>query len=450
MAIQPVEWVLIVKYNISAHRATYGRLSGTTYTKDFIQLSRKEDFMNTVTRLFPVSGGVGSVPLTYQWPSGSTQGAFVFLSADRPHLKWETSLGAPKAWKMSLHPSENSAETILGDPSHLDVNAADNEFEQLANRGGGQPYLFAIKLRDEPFKLHLRTYLGEPSTQFEWAKLTLLPEDIQALANGITGRGATAWSTFQSGGTPPASIIEAAISQINEGVNYSSVIDALNPDSIRAFAEYLLRPGYGIFFDPSRNHDAWLQTTPFSESLAASSEGILRALYARFPQVLQDDAAAELLESDPEEVQALSDQIALNNYEVSDSTATSKTRGSAQQAFAKAVKSNYGMQCAITGIKSQAFLVAAHIVPWSKDQTIRLDPSNGICLSLLVDRAFEKGYLLIDDDLTIRIDRAKVGDDDMLGSDLGRYDGTVLNVPADGSPKIEYLQRRRTLVAAEN
>lgn len=91
-----------------------------------------------------------------------------------------------------------------------------------------------------------------------------------------------------------------------------------------------------------------------------------------------------------------------------------KTRGSAQRAFAKAVKTNYGFRCAVSGIKSRDFLIAAHIVPWSEDQTIRLDPSNGIGLSLLVDRAFEKGYLRIEDDHTIRIDLDRVGDDHAL------------------------------------
>jgi hypothetical protein len=69
---------------------------------------------------------------------GTTWGAFVFQSADRTHLKWETNLGAPKAWKMSLSPSEATAETIPGDPSHLDFAAAENELALLASRRVGQ------------------------------------------------------------------------------------------------------------------------------------------------------------------------------------------------------------------------------------------------------------------------------------------------------------------------
>lgn len=65
-----------------------------------------------------------------------------------------------------------------------------------------------------------------------------------------------------------------------------------------------------------------------------------------------------------------------------------------------------------------------------------------------MDRAFENGYLLIEDDLTIRIDWDKVGDDQVLRNQLEPYDGKKLNSPIQGEPKVEYLQRRRALVIA--
>mgnify|MGYP007059010220 CR=1 FL=1 len=124
---------------------------------------QEKTFLDAVARLFPVTvGEEGSVPLTYKWPAGTTLGTLVFNSADRPHLKWETSLGAPKAWKMSLSPSESTAETIPGDPTQIDFDAAENELAMLASRGAGQPYLMAIKLHDEPTTLHLRAYFEQP------------------------------------------------------------------------------------------------------------------------------------------------------------------------------------------------------------------------------------------------------------------------------------------------
>jgi len=446
MSSQPVEWVLVIYYGPSAHRATYGRLDNTKYTKDYIQLSRKSEFIDTVTSLFPVSiNDTGSVPLTYKWPMGMAPGKLIFHSADRPHLSWETSLGAPKAWKMSLAPSEATTETIPGDPSHLDFAAAEKEFALLENRGAGQPYLMAIKLRDEPGTLHLRAYLKNPSAGYAWADIQLVPQVIQTLVTKTSQQSALAWTSFQSGGTAPCAKVKDALSQLIASNNSMSVIDALDADTGRALATYLRHPAYGLFFDPTRNHDAWLQPALLSEQVAISVEELLEMLESRFPLTPQGDAAAETFEVSAEEVEAFREQIEHKNYEVPDSHATVKTRGSAQKAFAEAVKINYEFRCAITGIETKDFLVASHIVPWSEDQGIRLDPSNGICLSLLVDRAFEKGYLLIKDDLTICIDWGRVGNDQVLRSQLEPYNGKKLNAPAEEGPKLDYLQRRRAL-----
>lgn len=449
MAAQPVEWVLVIYYGRSAHRATYGRLDGknTKYTKDYIQLSRKKKFLEATSRLFSVTAsGAGSVPLTFQWPMGTTPGAFVFKSADRPHLKWETKLGAPQAWRMALSPSESSAETIPGDSSHLDFVAAEKEFALLTKRGAGQPYLLAIKLRDEPKTLHLRTYLKSPSSKFAWADFNLMPKVVRDLATKTSEKSALAWSIFQSGGTAPSVKIEDALRQLDARTDWTPVIDSLDGYEGRALVNYLRRPGYGLFFDSTRNHDAWLQPTPLSKKLLVSVGDFMGALEARFPRPPQGDAAAETSEVDPDELHIFRNQIEHKNYGVSDSIATTKTRGSAQRAFAEAVKSNYGWRCAITGIVTRNFLVASHIVPWSVDQSIRLDPSNGICLSLIVDRALEKGYLLIDDDFIIRIDWNRVGDDDRLRSQLEPHDGQKLRMPLKEAPQPEYLRRRRALI----
>ncbi len=443
MAVKPVEWVLVICYGRSAHRATYGRLNNTKYTKDYIQLSRKDDFLETVSRLFPIAGGVGSVPLTYHWPAGTTPGSFVFKSADRPHLKWETNLGAPSAWRMAAAPNATTAETIPGDPSHLDFGAAEREFEQLAARGAGQPYLLAIKLRDELNKLHLRAYLQEPDSDFAWADLRLVPQSIRALADKTSQQSALAWATFQSGGVAPSQVVQSVLSQLNASTDFASAVSRMDEQTGRAFARYIMQPGYGLFFDPSRNHDAWLETSPLPENLAESTQIVSSLINSRFPPLPEDDAAAEAMESDPEELETFRTQIDASAFEVPDQITTSKTRGSAQRAFAERVKSNYKMKCAVTGIATREFLVAAHIVPWSIDPSIRLDPSNGICLSLIVDKAFEKGYLVVEDDFSIRVDWDRVGTDESLRHSLEPYHGRKLNVPELGSPNVLYLQRRR-------
>jgi hypothetical protein len=448
MTARPVEWILAIYYGPSAHRATYGRLDDTRYTKDYIQLSRKEEFIETVKKLFPVAtSGEDSVPLTYMWPTGTAPGEFVFLSADRPHLKWETSLGAPKAWKMFPATSEATAETIPGDPTHLDAAAAEEELALLKARGAGQPYLMAIKLRDEPQTLHLRAYLANPSKKFGWADVGLIPGDVQALVAKTSQRSALAWKVIQSGGTAPTQKVKTALAQLAASKDPASLINTFDADTGVALTAYLEHPAYGLFFDPSRNHDAWSQPLPLPKKILLSVDDLLGELKAQFlTPLLQGDAAAESLEISPEQVEVFRQQIQNNNFEVDDSYSTSKTRGSAQRAFSDAVKKNYDYRCAITKINTNCFLVSSHIVPWSQDKTIRLDPSNGICLSLIMDRAFENGYIIIDDDLTIVVNWEKVGNDVALGKYVKAYDGKKLSAPLLGAPRPEYLQRRRDLV----
>lgn len=447
MAFFSVEWVLVIYYGSSAHRATYGRLGGSLYTKDYIQLSRKSDFLNALSSIFPPPRkGAGSVPLTYKWATGVTKGALVFLSADRPHLKWETILGAPKVWQMSMTPSDAADETIIGDPSHDNAVDADRELTLLSGRKAGQPYLIAVKLVGEPNTLHLRAYLDDPGHAFSWASLDLAPKEIVALAAKTSRNSALAWSVFTGGGIAPTAEVQAVMDQLSASKNYGAVIDGLDSNIIEPLAAYLQNPGFGLFFDPDRNHDAWAVPKKIDQKLVATVEDLLGLLDARLPKGPLGDAAAEELEASKEEVEEFRVKIADQNYEVEDSRATVKTRGSAQRAFAEAVKANYEYKCAITGIVNKDFLIASHIVPWSEDQTIRLDPANGICLSLVVDRAFEKGYLLVCDDLTVDVDEQKIGDDAVLKSYLLSYKDTKLMLPKKSPPKIEYLQRRRKLV----
>ena len=64
-----------------------------------------------------------------------------------------------------------------------------------------------------------------------------------------------------------------------------------------------------------------------------------------------------------------------------------------QSVFRQMVLTNYNTQCAITGIDIPELLLASHIVPWSKNENERLNPENGICLSALYDKAFDKGLI---------------------------------------------------------
>jgi putative restriction endonuclease len=63
--------------------------------------------------------------------------------------------------------------------------------------------------------------------------------------------------------------------------------------------------------------------------------------------------------------------------------------------FRNAVLASYNFKCAVTGIDIPELLNASHIIPWSKNEKLRLNPRNGICLNTLHDRAFDRGLISI-------------------------------------------------------
>ncbi|WP_291380062.1 HNH endonuclease [Demequina sp.] len=162
-------------------------------------------------------------------------------------------------------------------------------------------------------------------------------------------------------------------------------------------------------------------------------------------QPLQDDQTAETADSDPRLVARYQEELEAGRYAVEDEVGVSKVRGSSQQVFAKAVKDNYQWECAVTGIRTKAFLVASHIVPWAADTEIRLDPSNGICLSTFVDRAFDSGYLTITPEGRTAVRWDKVTDDPILRSELSRIDDIELAKPTSCPPDPAKLLRRQQL-----
>lgn len=398
---QAIEWILVIRYGRSAHRATYGRLSGSKkYTKDYIQLYRSQHFLNDLSVAFPSLSDTGVLNLTYRWPLGSVEGKLLERSADRPHLAWGTNR-APAPWRMVSNPSASSAETIKGNPSHSSEADAEAEYDGLLSSGFGQPFLIATKLRSDGDVLHLRVLIENPEPAFAWAALGNVPAIIQELAAGTSEQTALAWKLFPENGEQ------------------------------------------ALYFDASSKATPW-HTAPIAV-LEQGDSGVPGGNSYHRESGIDSDAAAEFLQQSDIEVTILEDLLNTGNYEVPDSTATVKTRGSAQRVFSNAVKVNYRWTCALTGITSKDFLIASHIVPWSADEKIRLDPSNGICLSVLADRAFEHSYLIIQDDTTVQVNWEKIGDDSVLKEQLAAYDGAKLNAPQSHPPKPEYLNRRRNL-----
>jgi hypothetical protein len=69
-----------------------------------------------------------------------------------------------------------------------------------------------------------------------------------------------------------------------------------------------------------------------------------------------------------------------------------------QDFFRRAVLSSYRGCCCISGVSDPRFLVASHIIPWREDKANRLNPSNGLCLSTIHDKAFDIHLFSLTDD----------------------------------------------------
>lgn len=116
-----------------------------------------------------------------------------------------------------------------------------------------------------------------------------------------------------------------------------------------------------------------------------------------------------------------------------------------QNVFREVVVANYDKQCAITGIDIPELLVASHIVPWSQNAEERLNPENGICLSMLYDKAFDRGLIAISNDYKIIIsDKLRsYKNREYYQSHFGEVDGCRLNLPKKYMPNPMFLEWHR-------
>ncbi|MBK8915913.1 MAG: HNH endonuclease [Phycisphaerales bacterium] len=81
------------------------------------------------------------------------------------------------------------------------------------------------------------------------------------------------------------------------------------------------------------------------------------------------------------------------------------TQRRGQYFFRAAVLAAHDGKCCITGITSEPLLRASHIIPWSHDPTLRLDPRNGLCLNALHDAAFDRGLITLSDRFELQVSK---------------------------------------------
>ena len=122
-----------------------------------------------------------------------------------------------------------------------------------------------------------------------------------------------------------------------------------------------------------------------------------------------------------------------------------------QHFFRRAVLSSYRGRCCMSGLSDARLLIASHIVPWSSDKANRLNPSNGLCLSAIHDRAFDKGLIALGDDFRIMVsDDLKRRDDRFVKEVLLPLDGQMIDLPERFAPQPEFIAWHRHQIFIDN
>jgi putative restriction endonuclease len=133
--------------------------------------------------------------------------------------------------------------------------------------------------------------------------------------------------------------------------------------------------------------------------------------------------------------------------EVMDFTGASKTAQVrirvGQALFRRAVLSAYDNQCCITGLAEPTLLVASHIVPWRADAKNRLNPRNGLCLSVLHDRAFDVGMITIAENMTVKVSSRRSDRTRFFETAISVYDGQPIVLPEKFRPDAGFLGYHR-------
>ena len=121
-----------------------------------------------------------------------------------------------------------------------------------------------------------------------------------------------------------------------------------------------------------------------------------------------------------------------------------------QYFFRMSVLMSYGNACCITGLKNKEMLVASHIKPWSVSdaRTERTNPSNGLCLNAMHDKAFDRGLITIDKNY--RIVNSKLIKDTAMDEKTKEwfsfYNGKEIILPDNFLPGKDFIENHNDVI----
>ncbi|MGY5847824.1 HNH endonuclease [Salegentibacter sp. HM20] len=113
-----------------------------------------------------------------------------------------------------------------------------------------------------------------------------------------------------------------------------------------------------------------------------------------------------------------------------------------QAFFRQMVLASYDSKCCITGINIQDLLVAGHIRPWASDEKNRINPENGLLINSLHDKAFENGWISIDDKYKFQVS-SKINQflpNEMIEKNFLHFANKKISLPNKFLPNPEFLK----------
>ena len=115
-----------------------------------------------------------------------------------------------------------------------------------------------------------------------------------------------------------------------------------------------------------------------------------------------------------------------------------------QDFFRRAVLASYRGRCCISGVTEPRLRVASHIVPWREDKANRLNPSNGLCLSAIHDKAFDQYLFTLTDDARIVLSEPlKASKDAFLQEVFWPIENRLIELPERFRPAPEFVRSHR-------
>ena len=167
----------------------------------------------------------------------------------------------------------------------------------------------------------------------------------------------------------------------------------------------------------------WNEFNADWENLAFQSENLVSQLTNR--------SIEEVAEIETDDIPIGADREAIIKYRVN------------QSFFRKTILSSYNTQCCITGITIPQLLYAAHIIPWAVNKQNRLNPHNGLCLSIIHEKAFDNGFFTItSDNYEVKLSPFLK---DFISKEIVydlfyKYENKQINLPERFAPSKEFLE----------